>query len=202
MRVHLRYLGGLVTHAVGDRRGRVAAVDERTDMRVADVVDADALHARELATPLHLMRQRVLRDGEEPVGRGDLGMCRQIITQLLTKEARHDDVALRGARLGWTDNVLALDAGVGMTDTDNVEIEVDVFRTEGEELALATAREVEREECKVDERLVLDGLGEALELGRGPVEHLLLGALGADLSRRQHGILGQAVESDGVVEDG
>lgn len=54
-----------------------------------------------------------------------------------------------------------------MTDTDNVEIEVDVFRTEGEELALATAREVEREECKVDERLVLDGLGEALELGRG-----------------------------------
>ena len=29
-----------------------------------------------------------------------------------------------------------------------------------------------------------------------------LGALGADLSRRQHGILGQAVESDGVVEDG
>ena len=44
-----------------------------------------------------------------------------------------------------------------MTDTDNVEIEVDVFRMEGEELALATAREVEREECKVDERLVLDG---------------------------------------------
>ena len=49
MRIHLRDLGGLVTHTVGDCRGRVAAVDERTDVRVADVVDADALHARELA---------------------------------------------------------------------------------------------------------------------------------------------------------
>ena len=171
-------------------------------MRVADVVDADALDARDFAAPFHLVGQGMLRDGEESVNGSDLGMCCQIITQLLTKEARHDDVPLRGARLGRTDNVLALDAGVGMTDTDNVEIEVDVFRTEGEELALAAAREVEREECKVDERLVLDGLGEALELGRGPVEHLLLGALGADLSRRQHGILGQAVEADGVVEDG
>lgn len=50
--------------------------------------------------------------------------------------------------------------------------------------------------------LILDGLGEELELGRGPVEHLLLGTLGADLSRRQHGVLGQAVEADGVVENG
>ena len=109
-------------------------------MRVADVVDTDALHTREVTTPLHLMGQCVLRDGEEPVGRSDLRMHCQIIVQLLAEKARHHNVALRGSRLGRADNVLSLDAGVGATDADDIELEVDVLRAKGEELALAAAR--------------------------------------------------------------
>ena len=202
VRIHLRDLGGLVSHAISDGRWRIAAVDEGADVGVADVVDADALHPREPAPPLHLMGQCVLRDGEEPVIWSDFGVCRQVITQLLAKEARHDDVSLRGACLGRADNVLALDAGVGTANPDDVEPEVDVLGSEGEELALAAARKIEREKRQIEQRLVLDGLGEALELVGGPIEHLLLGTLGANLSCGKHGVLGQAIETHRVVEDG
>lgn len=87
-------------------------------------------------------------DGEESVGRNDFGMCCQIVAQFLAKEARHDNVALRGSRLGWADNVLALDAGIGAADADDVEPEVDVLRTKGKELALAATRQIERQESE------------------------------------------------------
>ena len=64
----------------------------------------------------------------------------QIIVQLLAEKTRHHNVALRGSRLGRADNVLSLDAGVGATDADDIELEVDVLRAKGEELALAASR--------------------------------------------------------------
>ena len=77
-------------------------------MAVAQVVDADALHAGLLAASLHLMGEEALGGVGEPAIGLDEGMRDEVVLHLVGKELRHDDGAHGLLGLGRVEHVLAV----------------------------------------------------------------------------------------------
>lgn len=95
-------------------------------MAVAQVVDADALHAGPLAASLHLVGEEALGGVGEPVIGLDEGMGDEVVLHLVGQELRHDDGAHGLLGLGRVEHVLAVQAHVGLGDGHAVALEVEV----------------------------------------------------------------------------
>lgn len=199
MGVAERDVGALVPHAVRDRHRREPHVDEQRDVAVAQVVHPDALQSRRVASPAHLVREEVLRHGEDPLVVPDLQLL-EVLGHLLDEEFRHEDRPLGLRRLRVGHHVLSLDALVRLGDVEPRVLEVEVGRGERQELTLPDTAPVEQLERVERLRLVGDRVGELEVLVLRPELHL--GPLLRPHARgRRARVLREPVKPNRMVED-
>ena len=85
-------------------------------MGVSDVVDANRLHAGELAAALHFVGQVGLRVREQPVvGLQAIALC-DVVFETILQALRNRDHAVTLGRLGCGDDALATDPLVALVD--------------------------------------------------------------------------------------
>ncbi|KRN56209.1 hypothetical protein IV72_GL000345 [Atopobium minutum] len=188
-------------HAVGDGQRRVAELDEKAHVAVAQVVDADGLHAACFAAAAHLRAQEAFGVAEYPLVLGDAAKAREVVAHLLGQELGHHDGPHRFPGLRGGDHVLAADALVGFRHRHRAAREVEVPGRERQQLAHAHAAPVQYLERHVGRGLVAQLAAETQVLVLGPEVHLV-GVLLADLADLPHGVGCQAVVPHGVVHDG
>ena len=87
MGVVISDVDALMTHPVGNGRGREAHVNQKRYRAVSDVVDSDALDPGLFRAPLHLPVEIALGDGEHPVMRPDAVEHFEIILDFIRQES-------------------------------------------------------------------------------------------------------------------
>lgn len=191
----------LVADSLGDCERREPHVDEQRHMAVPEVVDADPLHAALGASSLHLVAEEVLGCREYPVMRSEVVPQLQELPHLLVEELRHGYLpdGFRGLRIG--DGVDAPEALVGLRDAEFGVVQVEVRRREGQKLAFADPRPVQKLERVERQGLVHDGFRELQVLLLGP-EHHLSSLGGAHAGSLRGGAAGEVVVAHSVVEYG
>lgn len=170
-------------------------------MAVAQIVDANALNTRLLATSFHLVGEKVLGGVGEPVIGFDEGMGDEVVLHLVGQELWHDDGAHGLLGLGRIEHVLAVQAHVGLGDGYAVALEVEVLRHESQSLTAANSQPVQQFEKQEGRIFVHDLAGESLALILGPEFHFL-GLLAAHPADLAHRVGWQVVVANRVVEHG
>lgn len=107
-----------MSHALCDGERGEAHLDQQRHVAVAKVVYADPLHLGGIASALHLMRQIVLRDAEQPVMGPDVVAQLDILAHLLDEELRHRHGANGLLGFGIRNNVFALSTLIGFVDVE------------------------------------------------------------------------------------
>lgn len=188
----------LVAHPVGDRQRAEPLLDKQGDVAVAQVVDADALDAGGPAAPLYLVVEKRLRHLEDALVRG-ADVVGKMLFNLVDKEVRQLHHARRLWRFRASDDVLAVDALVGLGYGKLVLAEVEIRGRERQQLAFSDAGPVEDLEREIGEGFVHDLPGEALVLVLGPELHFPAPRV-AHLPGFGYGVHRQVVVAAGVVE--
>ena len=144
------------------------------DIRVPQVVDSDALHPGLLGSPVHLVVQVALGHLKDPLVWLDFVEGFQIVSDLVRQKLRHlDDPDTLGCfRIG--DHIPAFQPLIGFGDGEQPLVQVEVCRSQSQQLALPDATPVEHFKRIVGLRLVHHDFCEFEVLFFCPEEHLLV----------------------------
>ena len=120
-----RDVGHLMAHALGDREGCEALVDEQAHVAVAQVVHAYLLDPALLAAVLHRARDLVFGNREHAVSCVDFRMALEVVGDLLDKEFRELDGSDRLGRLRIRYDVPAVEALIRLVDAHGTALQVE-----------------------------------------------------------------------------
>ena len=95
-------------------------------MAVAQVVDADGLHAARFAAAAHLLAQEALGVAEYPLVLGDAAKAGKVVARLLGQELGHHDGPHRFLGLRGGNHVFAADALVRLRYRHRAAREIEV----------------------------------------------------------------------------
>ena len=158
MGVVISDVDALMTHPVGNGRGREAHVNQKRYRAVSDVVDSDALDPGLFRAPLHLPVEIALGDGEHPVIRPDAVEHFEIILDFIRQELRHGDDAVAFLSLWRGNQVLTVQPLIGFIDRHGAFLKIEISGSEGQQLPLPDTAPVEHLERIEREGLVHHGL--------------------------------------------
>ena len=170
------------------------------DIRVSEIVQADGLDAGRFATLLHLLAEVMLGEGEQPIGRVRLVQGVQVHPEHICQLRRDGQHTAALRRLRLCHDLFAVDRLEALVDRERALLQVDVCRSQGQQLTDAQARPEQNGQAGSawELRHVLDNLR---ELVHRPEFHFIR-VLFADAARHLRGVPGKAVILAGVVEHG
>ena len=109
MPIHTGYIDGFVSHARGNGGERETHVDQKGDVRVPQIMDADSLYTSSFRTALHFAGQEVFGEGEDSLVRFRLVERLDVIPHFVADVLRHLNGSIALFRLGRRDDVLLTD---------------------------------------------------------------------------------------------
>ena len=93
-----------------------------------EVMDPDHFHAGRFASAFHLVSQKLLREGEDPVTGFHFIQHAQIVLDLFAQESRHPDDAAAFRRLGVSDDISAVTAVISLGDRQRPIFQIEIRR--------------------------------------------------------------------------
>lgn len=103
MPIHTGYIDGFVSHARGNGGERETHVDQKGDVRVPQIMDADSLYTSSFRTALHFAGQEVFGEGEDSLVRFRLVERLDVIPHFVADVLRHLNGSIALFRLGRRD---------------------------------------------------------------------------------------------------
>ena len=174
MGVTIGDVDAFVPDALGDGDGGKAHFDEQRNVRVPQIVDADAFNACGFCAPVHLMVQICLGDGEDAVVRFQPIQRLGVILHFIHEKLRDFDRSVALGRLGRRDDDIALDVLKGFADGQRLPLEVEIRSGQRQQLSQPDAAPVQHLEGIVGSGLVHHHFGEFQIFVLCPEQHLLV----------------------------
>ena len=154
MPIHTGYIDGFVSHARGNGGERETHVDQKGDVRVPQIMDADSLYTSSFLTALHFAGQEVFGEGKDSLVRFRLVERLDVILHFVADVLRHLNGSIALFRLGRRDDVLTIQAGIRLADGHGSLLKIEVGRGQRQQLALTESAPVQHFKCVVREGLV------------------------------------------------
>lgn len=103
MPIHTGYIDGFVSHARGNGGERETHVDQKGDVRVPQIMDADSLYTSSFRTALHFAGQEEFGEGKDSLVRFRLVERLDVIPHFVADVLRHLNGSIALFRLGRRD---------------------------------------------------------------------------------------------------
>lgn len=114
-------------------------MDKQGSVGVSEIVQADGLDAGRFASLLHLLAKVVLGEGEQPIGRVRLVQGVQVHPEHICQLRRDGQHAAALRRLRLCHDLFAVDRLEALVDRERAVLQVDVCRSQGQQLTDAQA---------------------------------------------------------------
>ena len=163
-----------VPDALSDGDGGKSHFNQQRNVAVSEIVNPDAFNACGFRTPVHLMVQICLGDGEDAVVGFQPIQRLDVVLHLIHEKLRDFDRSVALGRLGRRDDDIALDVLKGFIDGQRLPLEVEIRSGQRQQLAQPDAAPVQHLEGVVGSRLVHHHFGEFQILVLCPEQHFLV----------------------------
>lgn len=171
------------------------------DIRVTQVVNANALYASVFAAALHFTIKIAFRDWKQPIIQANVILHLQILLDFICQKERHGDSAIALFCLGRCDDVFSASVLKCLADCNCAFVKIEIFRGQRQQFSLTDTTPVKHLKSIKGQRLVHHSINEFQVFIFGPEQHFAAFLLQPSEIGQQFGSDNVALALPGAVFD-